>query len=73
MMLGIPLLDEHGSAAPGAGVQAMFDLLEEGVMVSPGGTAGEVVSLAPAFNIDRTQLEVAVERLCAWLERYDER
>jgi 4-aminobutyrate aminotransferase-like enzyme len=71
MMLGIPLLDAQGSAAGGAAVQAMFDLLEEGVMVSPGGTAGEVISLAPAFNIESAQLDVASDRLIAWLEQYD--
>lgn len=71
MMLGVPLLDSDGNAAGGAGVRAMFDLLGEGVIVSPGGTAGEVISLAPPFVITDEQLEHGCTKLIEWLDTYD--
>lgn len=72
LMLGVPLLNDDGAAAAGAGVQAMFDLLGEGVIVSPGGTAGDVISLAPPFVITDEQLDVGCGKLIEWLRAYDD-
>lgn len=66
LMLGIALLDASGAPWAGGGVQATSDLLREGFVVSPGGSLGEVLSLAPPFVITEAQLTAGLEAIVRW-------
>lgn len=66
MMLGVQLQRPDGSTWGGGSVQAMSDILKAGVLVAPGGPEGDVISLAPAFNIQREQLDAGLEAIVAW-------
>lgn len=68
LMLGVELRDEEGRRAAGAGVRAMSDLLQEGFIVSPGGSLGEVISLAPPFVISWEQLEAGLDAIVTWVK-----
>jgi len=67
LMLGVALLDTKGRPWGGGGVHAMHAMLERGFLVSPGGVAGDVVSLAPPFVISEEQLDAGVDALVAWV------
>ena len=54
LMLGVELR-QRGGAAPGA--EAAARALEEGLIVLPAGTAGEVVELTPPATLARSELE----------------
>lgn len=69
MMLGVELCDDEGQRWAGGGVKAMSDLLSEGIIVAPGGSFGEVISLAPALNIRREQLDVGLAAIVEWCRR----
>lgn len=67
LMIGIELRDAAGKRAPAAGVQAMSDLLQRGFITSPGGTMGEVISLAPPLMIDEALLDAGLAEIVRWL------
>lgn len=69
MMLGVELQRPDGTPWGGGGVQAMSDILKDGVLVAPGGPEGDVISLAPPFNIDRAQLDCGLEAIARWCAR----
>lgn len=69
MMIGIALRKRDGTAWAGGAVQAMSDVLKEGVVIAPGGPNGDVISLAPAFNIRREQLDVGLEAIARWCQQ----
>lgn len=66
MMLGVSLLTAEGEPWGGGGVQATSDLLRDGFVVSPGGSLGEVISLAPPFVITEEQLQAGLEAIVRW-------
>lgn len=69
MMIGIELQRADRSAWAGGAVQAMSDVLKSGVLIAPGGPMGDVISLAPAYNIERAQLDVGLDAVAQWCAR----
>jgi 4-aminobutyrate aminotransferase-like enzyme len=68
MMWGIALQQADGSAWAGGGVEAMHALLRHGFIVSPGGPAGDVISVSPPLVITREQLAAGIDAIEAWLD-----
>ncbi len=69
MMIGIELQHTNGTTWQGGGLRAMSDLLHDGIVVAPGGTQGEVISLAPPLNIERKLLDAGIEAIVSWAHR----
>lgn len=69
MMFGIELRTAEGETWAGGGVQAMSDLLRDGFVVAPGGSRGEVISLAPALNIEGSQLDAGLDAVIRWCQQ----
>lgn len=67
LMLGVALQHPDGTPWAGGGVQAMNDLLEAGIIVSPGGPLGDVISLAPPYVITEAQLEAGLQAIATWM------
>lgn len=60
LMIGIELADGDDT---GLAVRAMFDLLAQGFIVTPGGVAGNTITLAPPLNIDATLLDAGLQTI----------
>ncbi len=61
LLVGVELLDEHGSGRPGAGVAAAQRLLERGFLALPAGDTGAVLELSPPAVLTSAQVDAAVD------------